>query len=1048
MKPKQTVLTLAALVLLLGLAAYLSLRTNEAPVNQGRLLAAADIRTRQPADAELPKTEPASGEVAQGKPNKDNAATADAPEPAVDTSDEAPREVAWLIKGKLEIESPAGLDMFSIVRSSKSYVSIGFMTHAGIEAVCKPKPEKQPGDEPVYTDYDDSWDARLADDGAFQVAAYGEHALWTNPVTDGLWQVQWQPQNSGSELFAPAQKTPQAYAALAGIVKPRVSGNVIDLGTVRLALADVLPGDIWACGRILHSSGHALLTSSNQLSLSSFQGEDEVASIGAESDSTGYFLARLDEDFEPMAGMTWRAMEYQPTLEAHVFVSDPLIPTRQSGLLCFGDITVESAALVVKVSGAALQPYHLADNIHSHVGIAQRPYVSVDVQSADDSFDYILWDSETWLLVPPGRVIWQAFAQMTLHPARPHHGVLAVAEGGVSELTLDFAFSETRPIRLVDADGQPVERWYSWAVAIADNQEEWQDSGHGSEFSVPVIQGRETAISIDRYGTDRLQVVLRYEDTELVVTVVDQPQGTLEILIPPAPANWDLDSHVWLMIFRGSSGSGSGIELQTTAFTKTLSLDAGTVNVVLQTPDPFGYFDDCMSRVDGVKVIAGQTVRVELPAIPPAPSSVKIETHVATVHCGGQPIEVEGDFECMRGLLHRHEINGKSSRQLSGLIGLRDGDKIIPFTVTEPTAVDPTWSADLVLPVRLALSLRVGDAWPDYARVTLRPVAKEPYFECVQYLNEGKASMFCTPGLATLTIRGRYGWRETHEVMIERDKTLVLDLKPEKALLRVNFKSTDQDDWQLMHLADSHFVVTNNLSTDSREFERLMEPGRYRLAPALPHPGVEPIEFELRAHDVREIELPDLGDRRPVRDVVFKFDVTQLGTEEFDAYVLAWPKSADPAVATSLGFGSTGLYFEGAIAAEGVKVSLPVGVDMIVGIVLDSENYRAALASRHFTARIEQDTTDMPVSLLPARQFSKDWSKANARFRVAGHLLGVPEWVPIASGTYEFEFLGTDNAVKHAAEVVVKLEPDSDAKLHIPEALLSRLKELRLLPAD
>lgn len=666
-------------------------------------------------------------------------------------------------------------------------------------------------------------------------------------------------------------------ATIKGLIKPRISGGVIDLGAVNIEIGDLPAGEFIAVGRLL-GPGDLPLVSFDSVALMGAVNEDEVIESYLYANQQGRFAAMIEYDFDEEGASSLDVMEWScipdsdEEYEFHMRHIDPFDsklgrtklprPARKGRVLDFGDIRLAGALVEIEaeILGIPTAPPP-GDPFLGDPEIAVVVYLRTSQSSSDVD---LLLGVPVRVLMPEGRYSWSAYLERPDCVCQTLAGSVAARAGEVARIKLLFKPEPLIPVTVLDPEGNVIaDASIEWEVET--QEDDWISGSAINGKLIPAIPGKTTLVSASHTRYESASADALAGATSVTIQFGSEVASTanLELVLPKLPAEFGIPKlEVRLSVRYGRKTSHDAVHLHTDKqdLSTVNGLPAGTCVARLAVGGFFGYPGGLLAELPDIELKGGETMRVEFPAILPPPWSVPIGKCIARISVGGSPAELNGEWVYETGtndttiedgdtLVDAHSVkDGNSAGRGAIPSAFQAGPHRFATTVTMPARAWDEATMVLDMPTRLNVRvLRRGQPVSDF-HAELRDDALDTH--CQANSINGVARLWCGSEKAILTVQFGDNASRSIEVKLppgESDHTFELNL------VRVRFTQDEEDEVNWEWYPASRPGDTNSASTHQ---ETLLPPGLYRLRPEREHDQSAAFDLDLSDGSDREVALP------------------------------------------------------------------------------------------------------------------------------------------------------------------------------------------------
>lgn len=804
----------------------------------------------------------------------------------------------WLIKGRILFAEGLPLDTATTFAGGWHEVTINFMPEGSECEVtgCAPSIDPDGRFHDVYTESDLPFPLR---DGA---------------MPPGRWQVICDLEGDVRSMWDIGEDL--SVEQLPGLVKPGISGRVIDFGDVTLGHA-ALFGETWlVTGRVVHSSGRAV-ANFGQMMLAVLAEGECVSDCFLNTDQQGRFSAPLwDNEELPNDPAQWNARLFNSDDAYYVdrgsrgFPVALTKPQVRGRVVDYGEIKVGGSLLEVETVMEGIQPELLPDGRlqQSHwTGYSGR---TAELYLSDGYHDMgaTLYPSpaKVTIWLPEGRYEYSGMLDGVGDYYPIIEGVVSVPDGQVVPLKLHFKRHRVIPLELHTPEGMDVGRaTVSWqAVRGEDEVIHYEQLSSSPPFTVPVFPGLTTEVWVEAEGFAPVEGSATESDEKLVFQLEAAVAGvaTLRIQVPELPkVIADRPEPAFLSVVRlDTRGVVCGMKVGTGVHVVPVPA-AGAYLVQLLGGGDWGYPGGVLSGPVEVTVKDGDDLAVVLAAIGPPPWPFEAGGYVSNIRCAGRWISLDTEVLIGEGsgTLNATFVTGQELTLTAPPVAIPDGDQRIPLSVAVPSVDGEMLSVSLELEARIEVRVkRQGKPVTDF-RASVDELNGRT--STTADAREGAVLLWAPPGAATVTTN-LLGFAFSREVEVSRGSLTRVDfnldaVRVEFDLGGENYYPDSSSDvpppWRVFLLSDDTEQEMYELWGDQ---VILMNPGRYRLVPSYGDPGLA-LEIDISDGTDRVVSLPELP-RLKLYSVRLKFDTSKFGERWFDADISTCPASrlarADP----------------------------------------------------------------------------------------------------------------------------------------------------------
>ncbi|MBK9974053.1 MAG: RNA polymerase sigma factor [Planctomycetes bacterium] len=903
--------------------------------------------------------------------------------------------------------------------------------------------------------------ADLDPDGSFDVASSDDELDIEEgrDGPDGYWQVLYTWEEESELITLKDVRGGVDIGTVPFLHTPVVRGKAIDFGTITIDFAQLFHEKIVLTGRLVHTSGVPLSFLSECLLL--HRGSDYEAVNGRfGTDEKGRFACFFDHGKETesysaldAAALRWVLSAGTPYGAGNDDNHDRRIdrPVVTGNILDFGEI---------QLAGALLE---ITAEIEPDVETESEVYVELKCAGYPARVAVPLKPKVTRLTVPFGQCNYEASTEWDgdgfIH-ATPQRGVMNIVEGHIHRLELKFTRDTEIDVELVPDEGRLFSPDINWYL-IMDKTGEQVGSGityYHRTGRVPVREGCTTRVKIRATGYEDVDTSATAETEKLVVPLKRLVSTCeLEVVVPLEPEGGIDFGWVKLILDWELGSKEESIELGRSRVTLRIQFDEPhDVTVTLRELDEvLGYPGGILCGPIRVKLKAGETISVELPAIAPPPWPRAAEYLQTSLVCGGKLISLRGNV----GLNAVGErIKFTFDNQTRSFLevwptAIADGDQSISLDVTPPSADSPLLHLQAAVDSRLELRCsRTGQKIKDF-RAELEHIGGEDAL-CEASTIDGTLNLWLPAGRAELRIYVNDDLVDTREVEIVRATNQLVEVPLN--LVRVVITGGDAvsfedayPDWLLELQGESgNYLPQDWIYGGATLF---LAPGKYRIVPVLGQ-NAETIEFDISDGKDTEIKLPKVP-KVERGDVILQLDSAQFGEALVDADLYWAPANIYQKRRMLPVFDDEwGMYsVRSSITPEGLRLfDLPLNTDIVIFGNIHAKNLEGKIETvrvlKPLRRSLSQPLQSVTSSWLTTSKLGEEWLKLH------------PDCASLMDGfAFGFNYLGYAPVGRHEVafyrdgEVVVRAwvtVPSSAGPFKIPPELRKALMEKGVLESD
>lgn len=1042
MKQRALLLCLVLVLIVGGVAAWMLLtRTEPAPANQF----IADAPSSAPEDQRTPVQTP-RGQPVLDRPDAPDIAGGQTDTPTIPGPQPeepiAPPPDGWLVRGRVVSLKVDGVELLGRMFTNELPVGICYRVFGG-------------DDDSVY------WlDLTLSANGSFRDTL--DFDQLPKDQVGGAWFFAGG--SVGGDTPLDQKDLAPETAAIAGLVKPTIRDQVIDLGNLSLEVGNSLQDVFLLVGRLL-GPGDRPLASTQTFEIGADAQDEHWLSVDARPNREGRFASALEYDFddpeaEPLANMHWwlalgsgddfpwgmrMAGEFAESLGRLKLPS----PARTGGVLDFGDIRMEGALieLLVEVEGRTPAPQpgdHLLDEDFEFACF-------INLEAGDNNFNTGLVPGVmVRLIVPEGRYTWLVELHDPEVVCAPLDGMVAARQGEVARVHAVLKPVPLIPVTVMDPAGNVLkDAQVYWEIEY--RPDDWVSGDAVKGNLVPMLPGKTTTVGASHPRFDGTEVEAPAGSTKVTVVFLEAAVGLghISVKLPRLPKEFGLPKIEARLLIDERALEDCELLTDSQALIDAQSWEPGTYRLRLRISGYYGYPDGVLSEITGIQLKDGDNLELEFPAIAAPPWAVPVGECVTRLTVGGEPASLYGswvyDTDERRDWIEDGETVLSAKGAKDGDIGsgripqaLKAGAHQYPLQIRMPTEAWGSATVQLEMPV--CVSVRIKRRGTPVESFTAQ-IETEEGGSKVQ-ARGGVARLWCPPGKADLYYKMGGQTRPWREVVVT---DTVSEILIELNEVQVVFKRHDDDDtnWTIATADAPH--ETDWIETGS---PMLLDARKYLIRPPRAQDQSAAFELDLTDGKDREIELPRVEPHRLVDIRIAMSEADWKGFSNAGFWYWQPVDGFDQPLAREF------QYSQEDLASRALPDALVLrGVPWGRTILLKGGMYRRAddgsmqlwfLQPCQFVASDENNVT--PVWRKGVR-LHDEWGDLEIRSasEFAGYWVDPSYDLQLPPGRHEIIVLGPDE--KEAARATIDVPADA-TEFRIPAELRRRLEAAELLEPE
>ncbi|MBK9974948.1 MAG: hypothetical protein IPP14_09260 [Planctomycetes bacterium] len=1044
-------LTLLLVCLLLfsgGLAwAFLGKFMQAAPGNQSALANADESSATPKGNAPAKHTANRVAVAGSGTGASTNESTDQPPADAV------PETQDWVLKGRLASVSINGREVLGLMPLDEIPWSLAYFDFENKEAT------------------DVAWaSTALGSNG--ELAGVVARASLSPEVAARAWWAISLDLDQGNPLQDVIEAEPRPDPATCkGLIKPVISGNQIDFGTIRLSFDEPGKETFLLVGRLL-GPGDVPLCSLSDYTLQGGPREDSVAEAGCRANSQGRFatfcwLESEDHTDSHPEALDWHLLdnnyfydedfERSHDLAAH-FRMEPVAlahPKRTGCVLDFGDIPLPGVLLEISCEIAGVASVPPAGD--PFLGQGEGLPVTVNMQCGDTDFSTRTAPGMVVrMVVPEGRYRWSAYLENPEYCCAPPSGNIAARAGQLTPLKIVFAPLPLIPVKVLDPQGnQLTDATVNWSIEV--NEDDWIEGSAVKGNLVPMLAGKATYVGGLHARFEQASATAEVGATEVTLQFTTDlvVGGALTLILPKLPAEFalaGLAAQLSLESDRMRSYAGEKLYPDKQNKHPFSGIPFTTYTATLKMGGSFGYPDGVLSVLNNIVITAGANLELEFPAIATPPWLIPVGNCTALITVGAEAASLRGPWEYeTRTINQQFETGDVVLRAQHVKDGYNGGSGFIPGAFVPgdqrfPTIVDrPTeaWGAAtmrLDLPSRLHVRVLRRGQPVDVFTATLADDALGT--SCRVQATTGSARLWAPGAKARLVVQ----LDNSPEVSVD------IELAPgevehvvELQWVKVVFHQEGENQalWGIAPATDLDAVSVIAVNQES-----LLAPIKYRIRPQRDLDQSAAFDLDLTDGKDREINLPGIFAAEMVDVVLHMAEADWEGFRfaEFRYWApsdgIDHPQTADFVDAHRE---MSSVEMPDALVLRGVPLDRQI---LLHGVIYrrDSQGRNRPWFIKPISFKAGKENKFTP-QWIKGVQLHYEWDEVYCRCisEFPGYWTGLFQDQYVPAGRHEVVILDGDGAELFRSVVEV---PASDTEFRIPVDIRARLEQAGLLEPE
>lgn len=858
MKQRALLLCLVLMLIVGGVAAWIVLtRTEPAPANQF----AADAPPAAPGAQRTPMRTP-EGQPVLDRPDAPDIAGKQTDTPTLPgTQPEepiAPPPDGWLVRGRVVSLKVDGVELLGRMSANQLPLGVCYRVFGG-------------DDDLVY------WlDLTLSANGSFRDTL--DFDQLPKDQVGGAWFFAGG--SVGGDTPLDQKDLAPETATVAGLVKPTVRDQVIDLGNLSLEVGKTMQDAFLVVGRLL-GPGDRPLASTQTFEIGADAQDEHWLSVDVRPNREGRFASALEYDFddpeaEPLANMKWwlalgSGDEFGWGLRMANEFAESLgrlnlpAPARTGRVLDFGDIRVQGALIevLVEVEGRTPPPQatdHLLDEDFEF-------FCFMNLEAGDNNFNSGLVPGVmVRLIVPEGRYTWSVELHDPEVVCAPLDGMVAARHGEVARVHAVLNPVPLIPVTVLDPAGNVLkDAQVYWEIEY--RPDDWVTGDAVKGNFVPMLPGKATTVgaSHPQYESTEVEAAQGSTGVTLRFTESSVGLGHISVKLPRLPKEFGLPKIEARLLIEERALEDCELLTDSQAVIDAQSWEPGTYRLQLRISGYYGYPGGVLSEITGIELKDGDNLQLEFPAIAAPPWTLPVGECVTRLTVGGDAASIYGtwvyDLHERRDWFEDNEtvLNAKGSKD--GAIGsgripqaLKAGAHEYAMQIKMPTEAWGSATVQLDMPVCVSV------------RIKRRGIALEHFTAQIEteeggsrvQARGGVARLWCPPGKADLYCKmggQTLPWREV--VVTDTVSEILIELNE----VQVVFKRHEDDDTNWTFATADKPDQTDWIETGS---PMLLEARKYLIRPPRSQDQSAAFELDLTDGKDREVELPRVEPHRLV----------------------------------------------------------------------------------------------------------------------------------------------------------------------------------------